>query len=396
MNKRVVIASISAAALMLGAAGPAWAQGAFADVNGSGVTSNDFFDVGDPGQVRPNNTVGSYNSASGIAQVQQNQGSANAMSIATAVQVGVNVGGPATASATVNSNVGSNTTDQTNGTRTNDVTNSFDDFSGIASVQQNTGDHNEMGIANAVQASITGATSSTATATANSAVDGNEAFQSAGTRDNDITDSFDGASGVANVQQNNGSQNAISAVNAVQATLTGSGSADAFAIVDSDVNEDNSTSQTNGSRSNDIIDSFDPFAGIVTVQQNNGDQNAIGVANAVQASIGGSGPSTSDAQVDLDVVYNTASQTNGTRDNDITRSFNGASGVATVQQNNGDQNAIGAANAIQAGIDNDGPVTSTASVLGATSENASVQLGGGRSNDITDSFNSFAGVATVQ
>ena len=418
--KGVLIVGVSAFALLLGASSSAWADsngsnGAFARINPgidieepngtvSGNTS------ADPGQTRPNLTTGSFNSASGIAQVQQNEGNGNSLNIATAVQVGVNIVGPVTASALVKSLVEDNTTSQTGGIRTNDVTNSFDNFSGVASVQQNNGDHNEMGIANAVQAAIGGATSSSAAATALSVVDDNGAFQSGGTRDNDITDSFDNADGVATVQQNNGSQNTINAANAVQATITGSGPASAMAVVFSEVGDEvgNRTNQNRGRRDNDVTDSFRGFDGVATVQQNNGDQNAISAANAVQVSIGGSGPSTSDANVELDTENNRANQRDGTRDNDVLRSFNDASGVATVQQNNGDHNTIGAATALHANLGGSGELTQTASTVGSTTfqrgdldntvQDRSSGIGRGsiRSNSIDPSFVAAQGIFTVQ
>ncbi|MCH8275902.1 MAG: hypothetical protein IH851_14070, partial [Armatimonadetes bacterium] len=118
--KGVLIVGVSAFALLLGASSSAWADsngsnGAFARINPgidieepngtvSGNTS------ADPGQTRPNLTTGSFNSASGIAQVQQNEGNGNSLNIATAVQVGVNIVGPVTASAPVKSLVEDNPT----------------------------------------------------------------------------------------------------------------------------------------------------------------------------------------------------------------------------------------------------------------------------------------------
>jgi hypothetical protein len=108
------------------------------------------------------------------------------------------------------------------------------------------------------------------------------------------------------------------------------------------------------------------------------------------------------------VTNNVANETaNVDRVNTIEGSFNDTAGVATVQQNNGDNNVINASKAIAAGI-SDNPdfvgfngnivddTTITAVVSGNTSIIAPTNVPPGYQNTLSGSFSGFSGVKTVQ
>ena len=94
------------------------------------------------------------------------------------------------------------------------------------------------------------------------------------------------------------------------------------------------------------------------MQQNNGDNNVMGASNAVAVDVNGGGGANgfgaamSLAALSASVSGNTTI-VNGTSVNpgylnSITSSFDGASGVMTVQQNNGSNNAIQSAISVTA------------------------------------------------
>jgi len=99
--------------------------------------------------------------------------------------------------------------------------------------------------------------------------------------------------------------------------------------------------------SNAIEGGFDGAAGVSIVQQNNGDNNLINAAVSVvdlSETVSAIGASSS-AIVNTIVSGNTSTFSGSgiILSNIINGAFNGASGVMIVQQNNGHNNAIGAA-----------------------------------------------------
>jgi hypothetical protein len=401
---------------------------------------------------RDNNVDDAYDNASGIAKVQQNNGDANALSQSTSVAANLedSQGDLSSVRQAVNafgavarsSAADSNSTRQNGIGRTDDA---FDRFEGIAEVQQNNGDLNAMGQATALAANLdsTGNATKDADSRQNVRVEGRVVdtytHDNEGTRDNLIDDSFDAARGILNVQQNNGNGNAIGTGVGVTANLggvspqddhsqsvrvTGSLERNGAGVPIDDLNSD---------RDNRITDSFRSSEGVTAVQQNNGDRNVMGVGTAVVANVndgtlGGVGsPVQSDVNQTVDVsgtlrnpdlvVDSDANVGNGYRDNNINDSFNrDASGIASVQQNNGTQNIMGIGTAVVindrvgtgVGGGND-DVVQNAMVVGGLIDSASATVSGGNSPDIgnsntfhrrndiqNDAFDGYEGIASVQ
>jgi hypothetical protein len=397
----------------------------------------------DPGQIRPNEITDSFNGAAGVAHVQQNEGSANSINAAAAVQAWINQPVPAGAGAFVGSSVHENYAMQTGGTRTNDVTNSFVDSQGVFTVQQNNGDQNEIGSAEAVAYGANSVGDAGAFVTMLSETHNNFTEQTAGTRENEVINSFrEGSAGVFTVQQNNGDHNAIGAGTAVYGASGGYGDVnEAILIQGSSVGnygydgEGGTTASpylystnANGDsvRDNTIDPSFDGASGIATVQQNNGNANAISAATAVTGDVGGQEvPGSQDDDVGQEVIVN-GFVAGGyvvdwvvdpfaalSRDNTIEGgSFNSFQGIATVQQNNGDHNVLGAGTAVnynygltQAQMQND--AEQGALVDNVVVENMAYDVDTGdwfgyitpkglRNNTIDESFDAAAGIASVQ
>jgi len=455
MNKRILLAGVSAVALSVAMAAPSKAQivdpepepeaiyGAWAEVNGpsGGTVENNGTELAptlDPGQVRPNEITDSFNGTQGIAHVQQNEGSANSINAAGAVQASINQTTPAASGAIVSSRVEDNYALQLDGTRTNDITNSFVDSDGVFTVQQNNGDQNEIGSAEAIQANQNSVGDVSTTTEVVSQVVNNATEQHGGVRSNDITDSFrNGASGVFTVQQNNGDHNAISAGTAVYGANGGQGDVAQEVLGGGDVVSNagidgpmiSSNDVAPNVRANTIDPSFDGASGIATVQQNNGNANAMAAGTAVAGNVGGQDV---DGQDDVTQRVGIENEVSGglgesftvdvvtdifsahSRDNSIEGgSFDGYQGIATVQQNNGDANAIGAGTAVnynkdlaQTQVQNDVPeqvIGSGGDVSGAsaidddTTNLFGLTVQGGRSNQVDGSFNNgAAGISSVQ
>jgi len=450
MNKKLLLAGTSAMAMAVASTALA-DDGAWATINDGAFSVIGNAAAPDNGQVRPNDIADSFLGVSGVMHVQQNEGSANSINAAGAVHASINQGVPSTSRATVIGRVLENEASQNAGARNNDVTDSFTDASGIMTVQQNNGDHNEIGSAEAVQYDQAGNGDIGTFAGIYSETTGNTSDQRGGLRNNEILGSFNGAAGVMTVQQNNGDHNAIGSAVAVYGA---DGAPDSHGDVDqvveiSGVNNeqqgsgDTITSGSGGGplsnqdniRHNIIDPSFQNAQGIATVQQNNGNANAISAATSVVANVGGAEDLRDDTSVaaDNDIQrVNVDGETNSNddvvdnvrpsgswaldRDNDIAdQSFDGFQGIATVQQNNGDVNVLGVGTAV--GF-NDGltgyqmqndvgqtvevhnyavDVTSFDDDTGGIAENDATFVQGDRNNDIADSFNNAAaGIVSVQ
>ncbi|NBB82255.1 MAG: hypothetical protein GVY28_02495, partial [Alphaproteobacteria bacterium] len=194
------------------------------------------------------------------------------------------------------------------------------------------------------------------------------AFDSESNRLNEIDSAFRGAQGILKAQQNNGNNNVLGEATAVVANLgarnrsDGDGettnAATGTGLVEDVVAEvDNNTDRLNTINNG----SFNNAAGVVAVQQNNGDNNVMGSSTAIAANqeVGGGsglfGPAVSTATLNGTVTNASAVVTNISDlgeltplQNTIEGSFNGFQGVASVQQNNGDNNVISSAIAVTA------------------------------------------------
>jgi len=387
--------------------------------NGSTVTGNTAIDNG---AVRVNEIVGSYDGASGIVEVQQNNGSSNNIGAATAVHVDIAGNQNVTAQAIANPTSFDNFTLATGSDRRNDIIDSFNNFSGVVTVQQNNGDNNEIGAATAVHSStgtvgdvvqnaIANATSHTQSGSVS-----DDLVDSTNVRSNVIDPSFTNASGVMTVQQNNGNANAMGIATSVVAN-TGAGSLTQNAQASANV-FGNLVDDLSASRDNMIIQSFNGGSGVATVQQNNGDANAMAVATAFAVNLGTeTGDAASiDGQTATvtqggDSVLITAADTravDGTRDTVVDNSFTGFQGIATVQQNNGNNNVMAEAIAIKVDLQTTGMDDDSETVLQTTAssngelprvaiENAAAAGANDRDNKVIDGFNGqAAGILKVQ
>jgi len=450
MNKKLLLAGTSAVAMAVASTALA-DDGAWATINNGEFTVENNSAAPDNGQVRPNDITDSFVGASGVMHVQQNEGSANSINAAGAVHASINQGAPSTSGAMVYGNVFNNEASQNAGERTNDVTNSFTDASGIMTVQQNNGDQNEIGSAEAVQYDQASNGDVGTTAMVHSETGNNTSDQRGGLRSNEILGSFNGAAGVMTVQQNNGDHNAIGSAVAVYGA---NGAPDSYGDVEQSVDVWGQTYNQQGSdgplvsdntggdlsnqdniRHNVIDPSFQNAQGIATVQQNNGNANAVSAATSVAADVGGAEDLRDATSVTADDVIQTVNVdgevTPGDdviddvadsgdfamdRDNDITtQSFDSFQGIATVQQNNGDANVLGVGTAVGfndglTGFQMQNDVEQTVEVDSDVSDVNSFDddtggvtpvdvlvVQGDRNNNITDSFNNgAAGIASVQ
>ena len=428
MKKSFLLAGVSVFAVVAAMAAPTLADeassvGAFFGTEDNTVVGNAAIDLGST----RNNTInsGAYNGAAGITHAQQNNGSNNSIGAATAVQANIagnqNVGSAAIAE----SQTFDNFTVTENGSRSNAIIDSFEGYAGVATVQQNNGDNNEIGAVTAVHLGTgsAGDASQRVSAMGESAlqygdgpfgalVDDNNA------RRNIIDPSFTDGAGIATVQQNNGSGNAMAAATGVVANL---GAGDVEQDVDaSGFVGDQLIIDASASRSNAIIDSFDGFDGIATVQQNNGDGNVMSAATGVVANLGNANSpagfvieqaaATETANEGVIVGVDVRIGGAGDRDNRVTHSFDGASGVATVQQNNGSNNVMASATAVNANIGTSGTIdpdletvseqiASNAGHVSGVAVGLELAAPGGdldRSNLTSDTFRDYQGIATVQ
>ncbi len=445
MYRNILLSGVSAFALVLGLS-----ASAIADGDGAIAIINADMSNGDPmpmpdetvsgniamdaGSTRLNTVLNSYNNAAGITHVQQNNGSNNAIQAATAAQANMTGNVPILTGAAAFSATFGNATENFGGLRDNLIRNSFRGYYGVATVQQNNGDHNEIGAATAVHTNTGGLSNSNqvaftqGTTAAQIGIFQLPLLDNGSDRSNTINPSFVDASAIATVQQNNGNGNAISSATAVAGNL-GSGNVTQAALALGGVGPA-LTGDFSRDRDNLIMNSYTRYSGVATVQQNNGDVNVLGVSTAVTANIG---PGLQDSTNALN--NNQVTQLAGTlgavagalafdvdsvdpggnilgfRDNTILNSFGRANGVVSVQQNNGSNNVMLIANAVQANVDTGGPrnlngndnVNQMAVTVGGTVENSAAEVGfaltpppSHRENLIENSFNGFSGVATVQ
>jgi len=352
---------------------------------------------------RVNGTANALNRSAGVFTVQQNNGSANGMSSATAAAGVTGSSGDIKQEADAKGKSDNNDLDSYDSFSTNKVRNSFNGLHGVATVQQNNGDANTMSAATSVLGVGGDAGSITQKAKGNDGGDGIEGNQSGdggSRRTNEIDPSFKRSKGVITVQQNNGNGNSINSGTAVTAVL---GSADSLTQSAKSGNElsgssFNVTDDVETSRGNIITDeSFNFTKGVITVQQNNGDANAMNVANAVAAVMGETGDLDQKAVVgktSSGTAFNTVDSEYSNRNNTI-EDMHGMKGVVTVQQNNGDANSISAANAVAATF-GAGAISQKASAESVSANNETNDMDSRRDNMIGTAAHGFKGVMTVQ
>ena len=402
---------------------------------------------------RENTIEDSFKDVSGIVGVQQNNGDGNVMGIGDVVSANL---GPipfgqngenhddSRQRVRLDATVSGVTTQEQNivsgsdiiSERTNTISDgAFSDFVGMASVQQNNGNANVIQAGNSVVADLGTDTDLGASEQARQSLQAfatvvnNSGFASSQAgppepydRENTINDAFVGAAGIVNVQQNNGDNNAMNVGNAVRAHfLTADDIDDATNVAVSAtgvVSGNNSLLSPTDNEQNrqNTVDggSFSDGTGLFAVQQNNGNNNAMNAVTGLVATLFTSEQLNGDdatvhAASTATVTNNVAIETaNVDRVNIINEgAFNDAAGIATVQQNNGDNNVINASKAIAVGLSDDpdfvgfnGSIVSGTTIGAVVSGNTSViaptNVPPGYQNTLTDSFNGFAGIKTVQ
>lgn len=460
--KNTLLASASALVLLGAASGGALAQDQIQQNVGSIPTMpptptfniNQLVTGGsasDSGSLRENTIDGHYSdNFSGISHDQQNNGNNNALGVATnAVLNAANSSNADNGPGDVTQDLGvlgitqsASYTDSpaanTEAVRNNVIDASYDSVRGIVDVQQNNGDGNVMAVGDVVSANLgpipfgqNGEQHDDATQQVLvdgrvldiHAVDTNSTV--GGERSNSITDAFQGFLGMASVQQNNGNGNVIQAGNAVVADVNATNDATTNGRVSSlnvkadalvTLSDAHHTSVGQTDRSNVVNEtSFNGAQGIVNVQQNNGDNNVMNVANAVVAEIFASGVETTNSEnatlyvrSEADVTSNSATSTSpantpppNVRDNLIFDAFVGVDGLVNAQQNNGDNNAVNASNGVVAnGLtpdDLDNATTVSATTYGNVSGNVAADVGQDRENTIDqDAFSGSNGIIAVQ
>jgi hypothetical protein len=388
---------------------------------------------GVPASTRTNTLDGSFGGAAGILTVQQNNGNGNSINAGTAVaaigrDVGTGAGGEAidqdaeTDDFRVGDGSGFDTIQDWGSDRDNAITGAFDNARGIATVQQNNGDGNVLGASTTVAAvgrNVAGRVDQDIDVgregdTGTNLVTQIETVDLGSDRDNLINPSFNGAQGTAQVQQNNGSGNSVAASTAIVAALGDIANVEQTVDVVGQVNSVLVTDQ-GSTRTNTIDNSFDNAQGVYTVQQNNGDANAMGAGTAVAASgygidqttgdilppaPGGSSGSVNqsvDATGNLTGLSVTSSDL-ADRDNAIVGSFSNAAGVFSVQQNNGSANAMSIGTGVVGSTGGFGEVTQDIDAGGSLGglDFAVGDLDTSRSNLINPSFNGASGIVSAQ
>ncbi len=219
--------------------------------------------------------------------------------------------------------------------------------------------------------------------------------------DNTINNgAFDGINGSFQVQQNNGNVNSmgqstqvlannLSAADTLPADLTGNGIAGGST-------SSNITSSGVVASSSVFDGDFNLFRyaaalpGLILPEE---DQNGepIVFENPLESAI--------ESEYNLDPVEYSLPTLSNRKDNLIENSFNGnATGLVSVQQNNGHANAMGQATqvAVRLGVEDESQLLGSANVYGAVLYNMVFEFGVIRDNTINNAFNDFAGAANVQ
>jgi hypothetical protein len=169
-----------------------------------------------------------------------------------------------------------------------------------------------------------------------------------------ITNSFGGFSGIAQVNQSSGSINNQGNVVAAAVTTNGSAAADAEAMLEQDNpncyyhHDDNDRNVT---KFNDTIDgSFGGFTGLAQVNQSAGFNNNQNNAVALSADTKGGIVALANASLAQNNCGNSISLCNVTSANTISGSFSGFTGLAQVNQSSGSLNNQANVVAIATGV----------------------------------------------
>ncbi|WP_119681195.1 hypothetical protein [Indioceanicola profundi] len=361
---------------------------------------------------------GSLDGATGLLTVQQNNGDMNALAIQNALTVNDKAGAldqTLNTSNTVSSNW---MWDETTAARTNSLSGALTKAQGIITVQQNNGDGNAASIATAITADMDKehASSAQTVRSSNTVVDTRSDDYTGGTstgvRSNSLTGAFSGVQGIVTVDQNNGSNNATSISTAIAAGLKKDekagkdGKASQSVIMTGVVDGSMSIEASDGSKASERRNVTDgafnaadgaPARGILTLRQNNGDNNSMSTATAVavgdmeQQTVRGSATVTGAIAEDGPSV---------SRNNTLSNSFNKAEGIVSVQQNNGSNNVMGSAVAIGVAQGASTPLAQTAALDATVAASESYSGAGGAgivlSNRASNVFNGAQGILTLQ
>ncbi|HYG90391.1 MAG TPA: hypothetical protein VD978_29495 [Azospirillum sp.] len=249
----------------------------------------------DYGRTRANDISGSYRASKGMFSVQQNNGDNN--SVAGSNQVQVKTGNEAISSLTdTNQSIdGVNNAYSTGSSRQNTIqNNSFNNAKGILNLQQNNGDNNAMAQTNTVAVGVrtTGleqrVTSTGRVGAATGIGLGSSAYDQNVTRSNSLNNAFQNATGIVGIQQNNGNNNVMSSTNAIGVTVGGLGMAAQSAALEATVSNAYSVQSigaTPSTLTNNASNIMTGAKGVMTLQQNNGNNNVMQSAVMVSANI---------------------------------------------------------------------------------------------------------------
>jgi len=362
--KKKLLLSVSAIVLSVGAAASAIAADAQNTRINHRVISNNpdvtpaTSTYSDNQSLRANSlNDGTFNGATGVGHTMQNNGSNNAVS--SADTVALNPQNATRQAGSIAATVGDNTANDLGYVRSNDINGSFNGARGMFSVQQNNGDNNSMAGSNQVLVR----TSQDPIATrseSNQSVNGlTNAHSTGSNRQNTIQNgSFNGVRGILNLQQNNGDNNAMAQTNAIavginttsldqrvisRGTVGGAPPSLGVSAYDEGV-----------TRTNTLNNAFQAAAGVIGIQQNNGNNNVMASTNAVGLTIGGLGEAAQAASLEATVGNAYSIQAAGavptTLSNNASGVMTNARGLITLQQNNGNNNVMQSAVMVSANV----------------------------------------------
>lgn len=366
---------------------------------------------------RSNEIDNAFDSVQGIVDVQQNNGDANAMVIANNILRESDASnGTLSQDNTVYVTVGSGggiSTQNSAGIRTNLIEGeAFDEFKGIATVQQNNGDANSMVAGNDLILDDSGGPISQTT-TINSYVYNTDTYDGSGYRTNTLPNVFQSSQGMVDIQQNNGDANSI--IDKKKLIIVNDGLVDqnnnvAHSVIVADADTYNAT------RSNSIDNFLNnaSFAGVMGIQQNNGDGNSLTLSKQIAVDFSDS-PGVGDAddvsqRVKIEATAQGFFNFPGTGDHDmrdsdldnrINSSFNDVEGIFNIQQNNGNANSMAIADSLAVNTEevdeNRGSLYQKVKVKGFVPNGFQIKTSGTtKDNLIRDSFKDVAGFFAVQ
>jgi len=362
--------------------------GVMIDIENEAAVDGDGATVSDDATTRRNLINPSFNDADGTALVQQNNGNASALSAVDVTADIVGDTGPIDQSASAVSSVDDINTTSGAVERDNTVDNSFAGYSGEVKLQQNNGDGSAL---TATQSTVTLggiAEAINQSATASSSVSNSTAVDAGSTRENTLNGAFNSANAVISVQQNNGNGSALSAAATVVAPRVDTGNGPPGG------GEDPGNEESDQESNQETASLGTPHNLLQVIDEEGGE--TPGPAS--------SEPSGTDqpARVSGTSQNNTADASGGERRNAITDSFNGGGSVVTIQQNNGDNAAVGSATSVVVDTeDNDfGQAASSAALQSSVSGNSTSYAGtpsgsGNYSNSIAGSFNQSRNISVT-